>query len=207
MHLNEITISLYFEKKLDENEKEHVADHLANCEECSALLADLIRFNRDDSQIKNLPVNYQIISKAKKLAAGSNKIFHPRTVPALIGLIITFAITLTYLTLQNSQHAVKFRSIPERTHQINLYPYNEAVLTANLLNFKWTNVDRAIAYRFQLHKSDGSLVWEKLVYDIKIKIPVQIILDDGAKYLWRVEIIFPDNTKERSRLHAFTFKN
>lgn len=207
MHLTENTISLFFEKKLTESEKERVVNHLANCSECSGLLADLVRFSRDTSPAKKLSVDYQTISQAKKLVTGSNKIYRPKTLPAIIGLVIIFTFTLTYLSLQNSQQVTNFRSLPGRIKQINLSPYNEAIITANQLNFKWTPVNNALAYRFQLHKSDGSLMWEKLLYDTSTIIPSQIILKEGAKYLWRVEVIFPDNTKERSRLHAFTIKN
>ena len=206
MHPDEIKIALYYENRLDEAEKRSFENHLSDCGECAGILADLIKINRTASADHLLHVEQETFDRAKQLVTGKIKKHNSQLVYALPGLVAIFLITFTFIIRNNQAPPSSYRSNENTGHSIIMKPANESKLTPDKLIFEWSSVENAIGYHFLLYNTGGKLLWNSLLQVTTTTLPDTIDLPENSKYLWRVEIIFPDNSKERSRLNVFTLE-
>jgi len=114
-------------------------------------------------------------------------------------------VSFAYLLFNKTDDPSRYRSLEEKNVIIKLSPESETALDKTNLNFLWTSVPNSIAYRFFLYEADGRVIWNSLVNDTSLSLPPNIHLEGGGTYLWRIEIIFPDDTKQRSDLNVFFF--
>ncbi len=206
MHLNENVIALYSEGKLPPEERRRVNSHLADCEVCSSALADVINLNEITQNLSGVKVDSKNKKAALDLVRSQDNSGFTQSIYAAAGLFAVFIITIMVIT-QTGNDTLRFRSALREAEQMVLFPGNGSTLNSEQLRFEWRHIDNAIAYKFILHSNDGMMIADYLTGESFFALPEEIRLEPGQKYFWRVEVIFPDNTKERSTLHVFTLKN
>lgn len=207
MHLTETQIALFLEKKLSPGETRETKTHIAECSSCAQMLADVYRLS---GSLKSLPVpdiDKEKLHKAEGLVQNSTSSIKKSSVPkfAFAGFAVIIIGAIIISLLNSEQQPSRFRSNSNAEISIGLQPADESILTSSGLNFKWKSIPRSIAYRFLLYKETGIMIGNFLVRDTLFVLPGSVILQSNTKYLWRIEIIFPDETRQRSGLFVFTY--
>lgn len=211
MHIEINTLILFLEDKLSQEELAKVKTHLADCASCAEQLADIYKL---ENSIKNLQIpkiDKDVKVKAENIVK-NNRVTNNRNSNytslklALTGVFTVIIITVYFFFFNYNNSPSTFREIKNVENSIIIAPKNEALIKSNELNFKWKEIQNSIAYHFILYKDNGKLLWEKQSKKNSLTLPSSIKIENGKKYLWRVEIIFPDNSKKRSKLYVFTYK-
>ena len=208
MHFTETQIALFLEKKLSPEEAREIKSHIAECSSCAEMLADVYKLS---NSIESLPVpdiDRETLSKAEEIVRKNHAIIKKKSpLPkfAFTGFAIIIIASVTIFLFNNEQQPSRFRSNGNAEISINIQPADESVLTSSGLNFKWNQIPGSIAYRFLLYEENGTAVGNYLVQNNFFVMPDSINLKNNTKYLWRIEIIFPDETKQRSGLNVFTY--
>jgi len=206
MHITEKQIALLLEKRLPEDERRKITVHMADCPDCAENIASAFKvFNSLD--MIDLPGDDKVIKERGEAFSAGNIIGTLRkNLPlkfALTGIVLVFAFII-YYSLNHEPEISKLRSGDSTYSIISLQPDDGSVLNSSNLNFKWTSVPGSMAYRFLLYEENGTPITNSLLQDTSFTLHYSILKPE-SKYLWRIEIIFPDETKQRSELNVFIY--
>ncbi|HED08371.1 MAG TPA: zf-HC2 domain-containing protein [Ignavibacteria bacterium] len=213
MHTDDKIIILFLENKLTEKERIEVQKHLADCAACTEKLADIYRLESGIKKARVPKISKELKKKVEEIVSKDSNITTKKIRSnssilklALTGVFTVIIITVYFFFFNYNNSPSKFRDLNKIENSIIIQPKNEALLTPDELNFKWKKVKKSVAYNFILYKDNGKLLWEKQSKKNSLMLPSSLKMEIDKKYLWRVEIIFPDNSKKRSKLYVFTYK-
>jgi len=209
MHIETDTLILFLDDKLSSNKRAEVQTHLAVCAQCTEELADIYKLQNSLKYIHAPIIDKDMKTKVENIVKNNSETNNRKSNKTSLKLALTGAFTVLIITLYVfvfNNNTIKYREINKVENAIIIEPQNEALLTPNELNFKWEKIKNSAAYHFILFKENGKLFWENIYKANSLTLPSSLKMEIGKKYLWRVEIIFPDNSKKRSKLYVFTYK-
>jgi len=212
VHLTERDIALYVEQTLPEHERERVESHLSDCPACVEQVAALTRLPLIMADTTAPHLDAATRRRAEHLGSKSrtslldllflSSVARPFRF-AVVGFLLV-GIGITYLMVGRTPEPERFRSPEVVQPFVKLSPGDGAFVESTTI-FRWTAVQHSAAYQLTLFEEGGRQLWSATISDTMASIPPSVALQPGKKYFWRVEALFPDDTKLASPLNVFTF--
>jgi len=213
MHLTELEIAAFIEKKSSKKQREKVLNHLSICEECYDNFAEVCEILKDMEKFSPQNIGVDYIKKAENLVINTphieknytNKIKLGFKKYAFVLAVVAFGLSILLFKTEFNVTSVKYRSANNITTLQLLTPQDLSVNNLKQLKFRWKSIRESKYYLFKLYDTIGNTVWEKSTKNIHIELTKKVKLTAGKKYLWQV-IAFLDNGKKiSSKLYAFTY--
>ncbi|MEK9136395.1 MAG: hypothetical protein AAB393_04680 [Bacteroidota bacterium] len=210
MHLTENEIALYIEDRLSPDAREKVEGHLADCSLCVEQVAALARLDEMLAGTADPALDTNVVRKAEEIVgepfrqptAKMTSFWSP--VRYAIAAVLVVSVGIAYYFTTTPIETERFRSDAHVPSSFILSPEDGATIPQEGLRFSWTAIPSAITYRLTLHELDGEVVWTIATKETSLTVAPTVALQTGNKYLWRVEALFPDDTRFRSQLNAIT---
>ena len=200
-------ITAYLDGVADGQVKMRIESHLADCEYCRSLVADVVRLQRLDAA----PLPLGLTQRAFALAAGKQRwtrwILLPTAAMAGTALVV-----IATLMLRSPQHLVVpspsspaapviaksepaptvGQTSPDIVRKLAptgllptlISPKQDNVVTLEQLEFKWKPVPHSRYYEVHVVTFEGEPVWEGQSDRAVLKFPVDLILKDGSYFVW-----------------------
>jgi len=202
------TLATYVDGAIREDRRARVELHLAKCERCRLIVADVVKLQREvelpiaPSEIARNPVRF-----APAPSRRSHWLWVPAAATASIALI---AITISLLhepqkllllsaptpsapVIAKAEPVVprstpvpeilRKPQIPEVLPVIRL-PRPDSVVAREQLEFSWKPVSRSRDYAIRIVTSDGDLAWEGQTEASVLHFPSDAVLKDGTYFVW-----------------------
>lgn len=211
-HITDVELAQYEEHKLGTVDRARIEVHLADCDECIEHLAALSRlaYLPRAGDVPHLDAVTR--RQATRLVQSDRAPFFSRIVPvvqqsrfALAG-VAAMVVGIAVLVLQQADGPSRFRSPEIPVTNIALSPADGSFIRPDETVFHWTAVPNSVAYRFVLLSEDGRMLWTSVVSDTLMTIPASIALINNHPYYWRVEMLFPDDSRHRTPANAFVVR-
>lgn len=208
MHLTDIDIALFVEKKGSEETRSRVVAHFGNCAECAEKVSEAFRFIPELENSTGTP-DPEFLQKARSIVPSSRRLI-PRPVWWALAACVTLAfgiLIISRLSRQPELEPSRFRSeAPVAVLEI-VSPADGTVVTERNAEFRWQAINDAARYRFTLFREDGTVLWQTLLDSTRVSVPASVSLDSGVRYLWRVDALFAQRSPLQSAIHVFTIAN
>lgn len=210
MHLSEADIVLFLEKKISKESRAEMELHIADCVACTGQLAAISRLDKAFSDKMAPSLNSETFEKAKDLVvrdAGPVLFFKfwTRPIGYSIAATVVIALGVGYVLLKDEAPSVQFRSPESVRPSFVQLPDDGAIMSSSERKLSWQNIPKATAYRVILYEENGAILWDDVRKDTTLLIPETVVFGRGKRYLWRVEVLFPDESKFRSQLRVFMY--
>ena len=222
------TISAYTDGVLGTYKRRWVEFHLASCQRCRVLVADVLKAERDTDLPS--PPSYLVrkaISSIEPRPVSSRWVWAP--VGALAGIAILAVLTVLFrkpeplVVLSPStpsaplvaksepvrtprtplRDVVRKPSIPELLPTI-LVPKPGSVMSSDRLQFKWRPISQSRNYEVKVVKSDGDLVWQGQTDKSALHVP-DLALENGSYFVW-ITAYLEDGRTAKSKPVRFLVK-
>lgn len=210
MHLSEADIVLFLEKKISRESRVRMELHFADCAACTEQLAAISHLDEAFSDKTAPGLSRETFEKAKHLAgkaAGPFSFLKPWTRPIRYSIAATVVIALGvgYVLLKDEKPSAQFRSPESASPSFVQLPEDGAIISSSERRLSWQSIPKSTAYRVTLYEESGAKFWDDVRKDTTLLIPETVVFGLGKRYLWRVEVLFPDESKFRSHLRVFTY--
>jgi hypothetical protein len=202
-------VASYVDGTLLRNRKGVVEAHLARCERCRKVVADIIKDQREI----DLPTPPSALAY-KTIAAATTNGIAKRWVWIPAGAVATLAVMLLVVsgTLRHSREPMlpsshtpsapiiaklmlegtPIKPVPDVVRKITvadrlpsiILPQPGSVVASARLNFIWKQIPQARSYRVRVVKSDGDLVWEGETEESRLALPSNFRLKNGSYFVW-----------------------
>ncbi len=210
MHVSEADIILYLEAKLLPAERERVETHVGRCKHCAHVFSTVARMPHLLEQ--DTPVEADVtafITRASEIVPrrmssnGWRLFFSPLRVSfATLSLVCVAALGYFLFSPERSQ----YRSTDLPPAPLTMFPPDGALITDSAPTFRWTNIAPSSAYTFTLMDEGGSPLWKTDTRDTALALPPSVVLVSGKTYLWKVETLLADQSRERPALYVFKYQ-
>ena len=214
------SIAAYLDGVADVPVKIRIEAHVADCEYCRSLVADVVRLQRSDAA--PLPLN--LTQKAIALLAPKSR--RPRWIlwPAAAMAGTAFVVIATFMfrspqelimpsppaptapmiaksepapTVRRPDRDIVRKLAPTGLSPTLIFPKRGSVIAREQLEFKWKPVPRSRYYEIHVVTSDGDLVWAGQSDQVVLKLPGDLILKDGP-YFVRISAYLDDGRVQKS---------
>ena len=209
VHLTETDIALYVEDKVSTEGRQRMEDHMADCPACVEQVSALVRLYEIDERETPLRIDGATYREAERLGVRNERfplfslMFASRPLRLALAGIAVVAVGLTYYFSTSTVEPVRFRSVERERPRFMMQPADGETLPAVQQLFRWSSIPHAMTYRFTLSELNGRTLWTSTVSDTFVTVPSSIAIQKGNQYLWRVEVVFRDNTRYSSPIYAF----
>ena len=202
------TIAEYVDGALRQDGKARVESHLAKCERCRLIVADVVKLQREiDLPAPPSEIGRSVVRLAPPASRRSHWFWIPAAAMASIALV---AMTISLLRepqklrvmsppspsapmIAKAEPAtprstpvpdvVRKSSAPEQLPVV-LFPQAGSMTAGEHLQFKWTEVSRSRNYEVRVVTSDGDLVWEGQTMKSDLRLPDDVVLKAGTYFVW-----------------------
>lgn len=212
MHCTEADIHLFLEDKLPPERRQEVEAHLADCPACAETLVAAYRQPQAFEETEAPSLDAATLQQAEDLVSPRSppswrerilRLSRPARIALSVLLLAGVGLGLWTYVGPDATSPSSLRS-PKTAPAWSLYaPPHRTVLEPPPV-FRWARHPDAAAYRVLLYHNDGTVRWTGSTADTTLRLPSEVTLEDGARYLWRVEAVFPDDRSRSSELRAFT---
>jgi hypothetical protein len=207
MHLTESDIALFVEGISAENDRRRIEHHLAQCASCVEQVAALVKL-RDVPEVP-LRLDEATVQRAERFGKRSSLLSFlltdhgaPFVRYAFVSMLIVAGIAIPYFLFFSGDDSRQFRSPDVASPVPMMSPADGAGVSVADLVFRWSSVAGSLTYRFTLSELSGKELWSTTLRDTSVVLPPFIAIHAGNRYLWRVEVVFRDNTRYRSSIHV-----
>ncbi len=214
MHLTELEIASFIDKKSSKKNRSKVLKHLSVCEDCYNSFAEVYEIINEYKTKVPVAFNTQYLSKAYNLVPNKKdtshfierKNFFLIKKYALAFTVVAFIFSLTFFENKlNSDHE-NYR-IVENSSALHLFlPEDLSTINSNKIIFRWQTIQKSNYYQLRLYDSIGNTIWSKSTKNIHLELPKNIKLIRHTDYLWQVTAVLENGEKISSNLHAFNYK-
>ena len=186
--LDDMTVAVVVEQRVDTAERPELIAHLAACARCREQVASVAGLLRDTS----------VAAEIGRLEVSTAGRFTRRWRVAGAGVATALAAALAFMVVGSSDRVGVTQPLVgvtdterHRSQSVtttvapNLLAPVGAVAAAD--TFRWTSVPRADRYRLTLFDREGTVVWEVAGSDTAMAPPVSFAGKRGTAYLWKVE--------------------
>jgi hypothetical protein len=214
------TIAAYVDGALRQNKKRRVEVHLAKCERCRMIVADVVKLQREiELPVPPFEVARQPIVFAPK-ATRSRRIWAPAAAMAL-----TIVIAAIFGVLRRPQKLLVVsppspsapmiakvdapdlghapvrditRKPPSRNiRPVIVSPLRDSSVRRDEFEIRWKPLSRSRYYGITVVTSDGDLLWESQTQLSVLRIPSEIKLKRGSYFVW-ITAYLPDGQVAKS---------
>lgn len=199
-------LAAYLDGGLNETSRRKAESHLADCQVCRSLIADVVAMRR--LEISQLPWGL-------KERAFSTVLSHRNRRSVLIPTFAAAGIACVVLSLFLIERPLRLNlplpktpvapaiaksDLPPRQGDGNadmvrkltqpeviptiLSPAQNATVKRSQLRFRWTNVFRAQYYEIHLVTSEGDPVWESESKTNSVDLPTDVVFSEGVYFVW-----------------------
>lgn len=214
------TIAAYVDGALRQNKKGRVEVHLAKCERCRLIVADVVKLQREiEVPVPPFEVATRQIVFASTVTR-SRWIWAPA---AAMALMIAIAAIFGMLRLQQKLLVVSppspsapmiakaeppglghapvqdiTRTPPSRNiRPVILSPLQDSSVRHDELEFRWKPLSRSRYYGISVVTADGDLLWEGQTQVSVLRLPSEIKLKRGSYFVW-ITAYLPDGQVAKS---------
>lgn len=211
-HLSETELILYLKNKLSEEKRLQVEKHLAECDTCLSEFWELHQFEKELISSNPPAVKPEILEEAKNFASPKKKsefqsLLRSKIMIAAAVLLLSVFVAVAYFLVSSDSNEIQtYRSENESIVIIPVYPEDEALVQSKSIMFTWQAVENAALYRLRLFDQNGIELSALQVPDSSYDLSASGLLEPGNRYLWRVEVIMPDQREFRSELRSLTYQ-
>jgi hypothetical protein len=201
-------LAAYLDGTMEVQGKIRLESHLADCERCRMLVADIVKLRRLEAPL--LPLG--LMQRAIMLGSPSSR---PRPwrwifVPAASAAVLIAVIVLTNLRTPQpialpspaappSAVVAKSETPPGRSAAVEdvvrkgtvpglsptvISPQPEGVIAPINATFRWSPVAHSRYYDIRLTRLDGDLIWEAKSEKTLLQLPGRTILKNGSYFIW-----------------------
>ena len=173
-HLDEGTLAGFLDGDLSANDRERVAAHLEECEECRTELR----------QVGELAASFESRLEARRRSPRIRR--WGLLGGALAASLIGFALLRRTAGPEMPASSVRDRAVTEGAARIDVVAPASRDVARSDTNFVWrpANVD---VYRFTLMNESGAVLFRAEVADTSIVWPRTVPVTPGTSYFWRVD--------------------
>ena len=201
-------IASYLDAVLDSPSRSRLESHLADCEYCRTLVAELAKVHRD-REMPSLPPG--LMQRAVALVPAKSTRMHWLWAPAA-AMAGTAFLVITSVVLRSPEQLiipspsappgpVIAKSEPAPTlsapaHEvvrkpssadllpIVVSPHRGSIVARERLEFQWKTVPHSRYYEIHVVTSEGDLVWEGQSVESVLQPPADVTLIDGSYFVW-----------------------
>jgi hypothetical protein len=200
-------IAAYLDGVADGVGKSRIESHLADCEYCRGLVADVVRLRRFDAPALPFDLVQKAIAVAKPKSRRARWILLPAATVAATAFVVIATLTprspqqlivpSPYApaapvigksepapTLNRPGRDVVRKLAPTGLLPALIFPKRDKVVAREQLEFKWKPVPRSRYYEIHVVTSEGDLVWEGQSDRAVLKVPDDLKLKDGPYFVW-----------------------
>lgn len=220
------TIAAYVDGALREDGKTRVEAHLANCESCRSVVADVVKLSR----AAELPTPPLAVAKNASLILPRTRtrsafIWGPAVAMAVIGLIIAIIIlrreppkiALSSPSVSSAPSIAKLiptipndGTVRDITRQpripsiapVIVSPRQDSTVEGDQLQFTWKAFQRSRYYEVIVVTSDGDLLWSGRTQASSLRLPRKVVLKRASYFVW-VTAYLMDGQVAKSSLTKF----
>jgi hypothetical protein len=178
VHLTNIEMARYLDRKLSSDERDRVEAHLASCANCRELTLGSQRVLR--------------------------KVQRPRRLIAVGALAAAAAVLIVIGRLEpETPDVARERAPVANTTSLIVYGPTGSTSIANL-RFAWGAAENVESYRLSLTTADGAEVWSHSGLDTTAVPPSSVSLRPAGNYFWVVDAVLKDGTTRSTGLREFS---
>jgi hypothetical protein len=228
---NEETIGGYVDNALSETDKARVGLHLSKCERCRAIVADIVKLQREtELPVPPFELARRSVQSARATSASARWIWAPAAAAALAFIVLVTVVIgllrepqklLVSLAPPSAPMVAKAepltpRKTPTReilrkpevseTLPVILSPQRDSAVVRGHLEFNWTPVLHSRYYEISLVTSDGDLLWEGQTEKSVFHLPSEVRLKRGSYFVW-ITAYLADGRMEKSSPVRFVVKD
>lgn len=202
------TIAAYTDGVLGKRKKLWVEFHLARCQRCRLVVADVVKAQRE----ADLPLPpAQLIRKAEGVVGP--KTVRRRWVWAPAGALAGIALLAAFTGIWRKLEQLNFPSPlappgpliaksepapapkaavrdivrgPQSAKMLPtiLFPHPGSVIRGESLQFRWKPISQSRHYQVRVVRSDGDLAWEGETEKSALQVPSDVAVQDGSYFVW-----------------------
>ena len=218
-------IAAYLDRVVNDADRSRIESHLADCEYCRSLVADVVTTQRSDPPAMPLGLTSRAIASIAPGARRGRWILLPGA--ALAG--VAFVVIATVMLRSPQQligpapsapsAPVIAKSEPPSTvsHPVAdvvrkvtsavvlpslIFPKPDSVVTHDQLEFKWKPVPRSRYYELHVVTPEGEPVWEAQSEAAFLNVPSDVRLRDASYFVW-ISAYLDDGRVEESAVIRF----
>jgi len=201
-------IASYLDAAVDSPSRSRLESHLADCEYCRNLVAELAKVQRDH-EMPSLPPG--LMQRAVALVPPKSTRTHWLWAPAAV-MAGTAVLVITAVVLRSpEQLIIRSPSTPAApviaksepaptlnapTHEVTrkpsspdllpsvVSPHRGSIVARDRLEFQWKTVPHSRYYEVRVVSSEGDLVWEGQSERSVLEPPADVTLNDGLYFVW-----------------------
>jgi len=201
-------IAAYADGTLGQLKKSWVEFHLAGCQRCRLLVAEVIKAQREtDLPLPPLELKWKAISFAEQNPSPQRWVWVPAGVLAAIALLAVFSVILRkpeQLIVVSpaapsapliakaelaATHSTPVREIERKRASLQLFPsvivpQADSVIRRERLEFGWKPIPHSRYYEIRIVTLDGDLVWEGQTEKSDLQPPSDVAMRDGSYFVW-----------------------
>ena len=202
------TIAAYVDGALLQNSKARVELHLAKCERCRLIVADVVKLQREiDLPAPPSEIGRSMVRFEPPASTRSRWFWLPAAAMASIALIaITIGLLREPQKLQVMSpptpsapmiakaepvappsipvpEILRKPQVPEVLPVVR-FPLPDSVIAGERLEFRWKSVSRSRYYEIHVVTSEGDLVWEGQTQRSVLQLPADVVLKGGTYFVW-----------------------
>ncbi|MEX1140069.1 MAG: hypothetical protein WEB33_09735 [Bacteroidota bacterium] len=207
MHASEAEILLYLEDKLNAESIERMKNHFSECARCREQLVILLRLPLVLDSVEVPGIDDRVLAKAREIKIPQRPILlnvvrspYGRLVLAVVVVAVT---GVSYFLLEQPLEPSRFRDRTAVPHVFSVHPPEGGTVQDPSPRFSWSPVKRSVGYVVTVYHENGTILWQGTSTDTLSILPVDVVLERGKTYLWKIESFLPDGSTYESRLNAF----
>ena len=165
-HLTEDEMVAFLGHQLEAEERHEVELHLARCTECRDELVAVTEILQPEREPRRIP--WRILAPVAAAAAA-----------------VTLVVAGPW-NVGSPDDAPQHRDTPAFGSAVPtpVAPFGPVSEVEQLV---WLGLDGADRYRLTLYDSEGQVLWKATTPDTVVQLPDSVVLNAGARYLWRLE--------------------
>ena len=201
-------IAAYVDGVVREDTKRRLETHLAKCEWCRSMVADVVKLQRDvELPVPPSEAANRILAFAPSVPTGSRWVW----LPAAAMTLLVFAAVMLAVRLEPEKFALFSPPAPsapmvakteplttggsalrEITRQpvirsiapVILSPLKDSTVKRAQLEFTWKPVRRTRYYDITVASSDGDLLWTGKTKASSLRLPRDVVLQHATYFVW-----------------------
>lgn len=200
-------IAAYVDGGLRKETKSRLESHLAKCERCRLIVADVVKLERDiELPHPPLSVRNKALSFRSRVVVGSRWMWAPAAAMALLVLVAVIMIwrrepqklastvptapsamvaKVEPLTLnQAPTREITRQPVIPRIAPVIVSPSEDSTVERNQLEFVWKPLPRSGQYEITVVTSDGELLWSGRSANSRLRLPSTVVLKRGSYFVW-----------------------
>lgn len=199
-------IAAYLDGVADGTVKSRVESHLAECEYCRGLVADVVRIQRFDAPAVPLSLTQRAIALVAPKSGRAHWFLWPAATVAGTAMVIAtlmlrspqqlivpspsapaapvIAKSEPAPTVSRPDRDIVRKLAPTGLLPTLISPKQDNVVAREQLEFKWKPVPQSRYYEIHVVNSEGDLVWEGPSDQVVLKLPGDLTLREGPYFVW-----------------------